>query len=283
MLLRALRDLPTSVNPIRRGDQFREENRERALDWIAGGYAEPWDAPAPAAPAPASAPAPAAVQAPIVKLELADSRLPRWDGCTVAVIASGPSLSLEQCQQVAAWRAAREDARVIVINTSFRRAPFADILYACDGSWWRAVDPETKKTYFAEASEVFPPSALWTQDAQAAKDFSLNFIASQRSSNLSRNPKVVSQGMNSALQSINLAFLAGARRFILIGVDLKGKHWHADHPSPLSNSLPHRNWRENFRVFAADLREAGVVVVNCSPGTALDAFPLGELTEELAK
>ncbi len=274
MLLRALKDLPTSVNPIRRGDQFIEENREKALDWIASGYAEQFIPASKTAPPPV--PAPAVAQVP-------EQRFPPWHGCTVVVVASGPSLSETQCETVRYWRETRGDARVIVINTSFRLAPFADILYACDGAWWRAEDPETKKTYYAEACEIFPPAALWTQDELAAKQFSLNYIASRRTSNLSKDPSYIAQGANSSVQAMNLAYLAGTRRMLLIGVDLKGKHWHPDHPSPLSNSLPHRAWKENFAVFAADLKAEGVEVVNCSPDSALNSFPRGDLAEELAK
>jgi hypothetical protein len=275
MLLRALKDLPTSVNPIRAGDQFIEQNDEQALDWIRSGYAEQFIPESRKVSPPLPAPAVKAVEEPL--------RFPAWHGCTAVVIASGPSLSEEQCRLVADWRSARGDARVAVINTSFRRAPFADLLYACDGPWWRAVDPETKKRYYDEARETFAPEALWTQDEGAAKEFGLNFIASRRTSNLSRDPSYIAQGANSALQLMNLLYLAGVRRMLTLGIDLKGKHWHPDHPSPLSNSLPHKAWRENFGIFAADLSAEGVEVINCSTDSALHAFPRGDLAEELAK
>ena len=279
MKLRALKDLPTSVNLIQKGQEFIEEVEQRALDWISTGYAEKLTPPplrAKVATPPLSTPGPEAFGAPA-------AGLPIWAGCTVAIIASGESLSTEQCAQVEEWRAMRADARVIAINTSFRRAPFADILYACDGVWWRTVDPETRVSYFAEARKLFPLESLWTQDETAAKEFSLRFIASRRGADLSMHPGVVAQGANSAIQAMNLAVHFGTKRFILLGVDGRGKHWHADHPSPLSNSLPHRAWRGSFKTFAADLSAQGIDTVNCSPGTAVEAFRLGDLTEELAK
>ena len=69
---------------------------------------------------------------------------------------------------------------------------------------------------------------------------------------------------------------------MLFGVDCKGKHWHGDHPSPLSNGLPHKMWKENFAVFAADLEKAGIEVINCSPTSVLNCFPKRDYREVLA-
>ena len=36
-------------------------------------------------------------------------------------------------------------------------------------------------------------------------------------------------------------------------------------------------------VLAADLKTEGVTVVNCTPGSALTCFPMGDLEQELVK
>lgn len=259
MLLRALKDLPTSVNAIVKGEVFNEPSDLQAKEWIATGYAEAFDQ---------------------KKIRPAIPELPAklvWTGATVVVVASGPSLTAGQCEDVQLWQMtpAPEPRRVIAINTSFRMAPFADILYACDGTWW--------KMHYEEAARSFKTDRMWTQDEGAAKTFNIQLIKSASGKGLSRRPDLIHQGMNSTYQAINLAFLAGARRFILLGVDCHGGHWHGDHPKPLSNSLPHRQWKEKFTGLAADLTAEGVVTVNCSPGTALRAFPTAELEEELSK
>lgn len=259
MLLRALKDLPTSVNAIVRGEVFNESSELQAKEWIATGYAETFDQ---------------------KKIRPATLELPAklaWAGAAVVVIASGPSLTVRQCEDVQLWRmtSAPEPRRVIVINTSFRMVSFADILYACDGMWWKA--------HYEEAARIFKNDQMWTQDEGAAKKFNIQLIKSASGRGLSRRPDLIHQGMNSTYQAINLAFLAGARRFILLGVDCHGGHWHGDHPKPLSNSLPHRQWKEKFAGLAADLTAEGVVTVNCSPGTALRAFRLGTLNAELVR
>jgi len=55
-----------------------------------------------------------------------------WPGATVAILASGPSMSLAVADQV---RAAGMPA--IVINTTHRLAPWAAMLYAADIEWWQ--------------------------------------------------------------------------------------------------------------------------------------------------
>lgn len=265
MLLVALKDIPGSIQIVP-GQSFYEYNPELRATLLAQGFARP-------AEMAASAP-----QEPDRK------GVPNWTGATVVILASGPSLTEEQCALVGAWRAERDDGtrRVVVINSTFVRAPYADVVYACDGTWWRA-QPQSGERNVDAVTARFARDRLWTQDVAAAKEFSLNLIRSASGVGLSRKPGLIHQGMNSAYQCINFAFLAGARRMVLLGVDCHGKHWHPDHPAPLSNRLPHAQWIAKFGPLARDLEAEGVNVVNCSPGTALKAFPLADLTEELAR
>ena len=65
-----------------------------------------------------------------------------WPSQTVAILASGPSLTREQCEQV------RGRCRVIAVSnqgidndvggvTVPAFAPWADALYAADAKWWK--------------------------------------------------------------------------------------------------------------------------------------------------
>lgn len=262
MLLKALKDLPTAVNTIRAGDLFHEHNDEKAEEWIATGYAEIHRYP-PNEPIP-------------VRASLA------WEGATVVVLASGPSLTQEQCLMVRMWQD-NPLRRVIAINTTFRLAPWADLLYACDGKWWDAVDPTSKMKYAEEAAQHFSKDCMWTQDRGASERYGIRFIRSEKKPGLSKVAGIIRQGANSGFQAINLAYLAGARRFILLGFDCKGEHWHGKHPDSINTGMPHALWKKEFQTLAADLSKEGVDVVNCSPGTALRAFRLGDLGQELLK
>src|SRR4051794_36846444 len=95
---------------------------------------------------------------------------PDWTGGSVVIIASGPSLTVADCETVRNWRVGTPGSRVIVINTSFRMAPWADVLYACDAGWWQE--------YGAEARAVFG-GEFWSTDAGLARPAWVNVIPSR--------------------------------------------------------------------------------------------------------
>lgn len=83
-------------------------------------------------------------------------------------------------------------------------------------------------------------------------------------------------GGNSGFQAINLAFLWGATRIILLGFDCKavaGKdHWFGQHPQGLKQVQPYNLWLEHYPQLAYDLKREGVTVINCSRDTAINCF-----------
>lgn len=90
---------------------------------------------------------------------------------------------------------------------------------------------------------------------------------------------------NSGAQAINLAFLLGAARIVLLGFDMQwtgGKaHFFGEHPPELSNGN-HATFVTDFNQLAKDLEWQGVEVVNCSRQTALHQFPRADLTRTLS-
>src|SRR5690606_10038786 len=106
--------------------------------------------------------------------------------------ASGPSLTRADCEKAQEW--AQEEGRgVIVVNTSFRVAPWADVLYAMDLAWW--------KTYWPEVMRVFRGERIAPFKSPYARK--IRFDGAR----------------NSGASAIALAAYAGARRIILIGYD----------------------------------------------------------------
>lgn len=221
-----------------------------------------------------------------------------WDGASVAILASGESLSVEQCDAVQEWRhgfvhgkdygangapGMRGDDynhRVIVINTTFRRAPWADVLYACDGEWWKCKDKG--QTYLEEARQTFGLDQLWTQDVDAAKEYGLNLIKSQRGNGLSLTPGLITQNESSGFQAIGLAQQAGAKRALLLGFDNRGDHWHGKHPPPLNKINDYYRWGRNAKIIANDAARIGFEIVNCTPKSALECFPAKDWQEVFA-
>ena len=102
----ALKDVPSSIGAIPAGSIFLEQWEEQAALWERTGHAK---------------------RLPAVERPVWDHH--EWEGMTVAIIASGPSLTIEQCSLVSQWRQAAPNRRFVAVNTSYRRAPFADILF----------------------------------------------------------------------------------------------------------------------------------------------------------
>lgn len=96
----------------------------------------------------------------------------------------------------------------------------------------------------------------------------------------------VNSGGNSGYQAVNLAYGLGAERIVLLGFDMQKtggrSHWHGDHEGGLPNLGRLDHWAARFVALGADLRAAGVPVVNCTRQTAITCFPILDLELELA-
>lgn len=186
----------------------------------------------------------------------------RWQGRTVICLASGPSLTPEDCETV------RQTGHpVIVTNTTFRLAPWADVLFGFDGKWWREYRAEVEATFGGEKltfSSAGPSLGVRTLHREA---WFTHFH-------------------NSGASAISLAVVAGASRVLLLGYDCQktgGKaHWHGDHPRSLGNAKSISNWPTQFRGVARYAKSKGVEVLNCSRSTALTCFPRASLEDALA-
>lgn len=205
----------------------------------------------------------------------------------VICVASGPSLTAEQGFRISAaagWK-------VIAVNTSWQRVPMADVLYACDQNWWKMYHLQVQDRFHGEC---------WTADRWSAHKYGLNFVQTYDRPGLSREIGVIHSGANGGYQAVNLAYLFGARRIVLVGYDMMMtyglSHWHGEHPEGLG-TLPAAgyktfaasgagdgrfvDWIDRFRDLAYDLREDGVRVANASIETALPWFRRAPLESAL--
>ena len=193
----------------------------------------------------------------------------RWAGSEVAVLASGPSMTVADAELVRRWRDGLT-RRVIVVNTTFRLAPWADVLYASDRQWWEMHAAEVERVFSGE---------MWTHDnpfhGKAWERARRIYV--QRGLGLSRKPGILISGGNSGYTAISMAYEFGARCIYLLGFDMKAGpagevHWHGAHPYGLRQNPMFHGWLLRFPQLAQDLRKVGVEVVNCSRETALDCF-----------
>lgn len=180
----------------------------------------------------------------------------------VVLIASGPSLA------PADVNLARNKALVAVVNVNHELAPWADLLYACDGKWWDCHRP----AFVGEK---------WTQCIKSAETYGLNFIPGIHAPGLSFEAGLIhfgaiSGGGNSGFQLLNLVIQLGAREIGLLGYDMQptgGKnHWFGNHPAGFQEPKQFGQWIASFEIAAKQLAWSGIRIINCSRESALTCF-----------
>lgn len=215
-----------------------------------------------------------------------------WEGETVVLLGGGPSLSDEQ---VAVVR--RGHCRVIAVNDAYLLSPWADVLYAADYRWWawhsKGIEKSVLKLTADQVRERFEAftgerCSIQHGDVELV-DRRIHIVRNKtfphHGVGLSLNQDAIVTGRNSIFQALNLAVLAGGTRIILLGVDGKvssdgRSHFHGGHPSP----TPPMFFEEMRRTFSAAehaIKQTGVEVLNCSPGSFIDSFPKVSLESTL--
>lgn len=199
---------------------------------------------------------------------------PRWDGEVVVVCASGPSQTEEDI------RLAQGRARVIVINETWRLAPWADLLYACDHRWWKLRGPAPEEFGGIRVQgHIGNREGLWPGTVWGGVKAGCNHML--------WDGRQIGSGGNSGFQALNLAARTGARRVILLGYDMGHSgvaHWHGEHGSGLSNPASSFLGRcaQILDRTAQELEFRKVEVINASRASRLQRFvrmPIAEALE----
>jgi len=163
-----------------------------------------------------------------------------------AVLATGPSMSLELAESL------RGRCSVVAVSDAFRLAPWADALVSTDFAWWR------KHTEAAEFKGL---------------KFS-GMVDYQKVEGVERMPG--ENATNSGLLGVKVAVKLGATKVLLCGFDLRkpGEHFFGRHDGLRSTSAARM---EHFKTQFERYRPRGVEIINCTPGSALRAYPVASL------
>lgn len=178
---------------------------------------------------------------------------------TVAIAASGQSLVKGDCDLV------RELGIPLAgVNNTYQLTDL-DLLYSCDKRWWDQYRP------------FHLSCPKWTCDKDAAETYNLNYIESLDNSGLSLNMGQIHQGGNSGYQLLNLICHYKPKVILLLGYDMKGKHFHGSHP-PIGkltnpNDFTFNRWIRSFETTLTDLITKRILVINCNPESALKCYP----------
>lgn len=203
---------------------------------------------------------------------------------TIVCIGTGPSLTLEQIEKARA-----RGFRLYGCNRVFEIVPDLEALYGCNLGFWETYGP-------AAANH---PCSKWTSNREAADRYQLNWLEERGAPGLSTDPGVIHHGHGSGYSLVNLAYLHGADRIVLLGYDLRypqsydgaarqpgGKrhYWeggeypaHLQHwPTVKIERGVHRGLLELYQGVA----DQGLVeIVNATPGSALTCFPVRHIRD----
>ena len=193
---------------------------------------------------------------------------------TWVCIASGPSLEDWQIDYIKKYK---DRLVVMAISDNYKKAPWADIVFAADRAWW--------KHNIDEVSSSCPDSELWTLGDHNPFPDKIHGTKHRTDIDLTDKSSVY-HGGNSGQIGIHLAYNLGAKKIIMVGYDFQktdGKsHWFGDHPKIFKkNADGHERWNENFKEFSLHLSNAGVSLVNCSIQTAITSVRRSYLTSEI--
>lgn len=186
-----------------------------------------------------------------------------WEGKTVVVLASGPSMSKAVVDAVFS-----SGLPTIVVNSTFKLAPWADMLYAADAAWWSAHPIATE----------FQGLRVTVQDVCGVLK-----LRCSGPDGFDPHPGAVRSGGHSGYQAVHIAMHAGAHRILLCGFDMHGTHWHGMHEEPLRNTAEgtYSRWVEAFAALRDAAVERNIEIMNCTPGSALSCFPMLSLGRAL--
>lgn len=208
-------------------------------------------------------------------------------------IACGPSLTLEQLEMIRAARE-RDAIRVIVVNDNYLVAPWADLCYFADRKWWLWHTQGIAKrwpwvSFSAEqvraAWAAFRGQKVTINHATIASEPGLFILQQGGVDGLSSDPKAIRTGQNSGFQVLQIAALSGGRPIPLVAYDMRfhggRSHAHDGHPDKVAEGA-YREYARAFRTVETPLQQAGIKVVNCTPGSMIRAFPQEDLARVLA-
>lgn len=209
-----------------------------------------------------------------------------WTGETCVILAGGPSL---RTQDISPIYKAKPPLRIIAINDSWRLAPKASVLYFCDWSWWQMQMDRNART--ADGLMSFHDLIYKGFWLTVSSDFEghpqVRYIKLDGQRGLSDDPTAIRHGSNSGYQAINVAFLYGAKKIILLGYDMKcagaRTHWH-DEPRQPANAFKlsmEQSMLPHFPTLVEPLKAAGVTVINSTPDSALKCWEYQPLDEAL--
>lgn len=193
-----------------------------------------------------------------------------YPNCHAIIAAPGPSLTDEVVEIL---RSVQDRFVIVGVGDAYKKIDFMDEHYACDGRWW--------KIHGDKVNELCPNTNKWSHDEEGTL-YGAKQIVGAKNPGFSESPDRIHTGQNSGYQALNLVYLWGCTKIILVGYNMKRvgskSHFFEGREPTLSRESPYQTFVKNFRTIQPHIKS---IVVNCTPDSALDAFRKSTLEQEL--
>jgi len=203
--------------------------------------------------------------------------LPRmYEGQTVFVIGGGPSIKHMNLKLI-------KDRPVLGCNDAFRLGDWVDWLVFADMRWWRWNWEEVAQWKNREQVISLVPQLL---DGRAERWPWLKILRRDESRfGISVEPDTLCWNRGCGGTAINAAYLLGALRVVLLGFDMRmvdGDHnWHNYHQKQERDKIYQSSMMPFLKPMGDAMKVTGLQIVNATPGSALNLFPMKPLEELL--
>jgi len=176
-------------------------------------------------------------------------------------------------------------------NNTYQVAALTALL-SCNIEWWDHYWPKDEALRNGDFEK-------WTWDRDTANKYGIGYIRGEWGDGLSTDPGVIHYGHSSGYQLVNLAYHYGVREMVLVGYDLRyppgydgakqiaggDRHYFGEYPPALQHWTKFNigpggeinGLLDCYRTIKP--ADYGLRIINCTPGSALDFFEVGELSE----
>ncbi|MFA7279810.1 MAG: hypothetical protein WC100_06920 [Sterolibacterium sp.] len=167
----------------------------------------------------------------------------------------------------------------IAVNTTFKLAPWADVLYWTDNAWF---EPRLQDAMGFAGLKVTSNRHSWKHNPNE-----INLIKTEQYKSFFPRSGNVRQGRTSGHTAICLAISMGAKEVILLGYDMRvaddGREHHHNEYAGQNRQLEvyKRDFLPAFAHWNEQALGDGVRILNATPGSAIEEFEMVSLDEVL--
>jgi len=200
-----------------------------------------------------------------------------WEGQTAFILGGGPSLMDVDLTPI-------HDRCVIGVNNAFFLGDWVDICWFGDLKWYR-----WHKEKLKSLSHRIIAHCNKRDDMQ--KIPWLHSMRREKPQGIETRPGCISWNECSGLSAINLAYHLGANPIVLLGFDMRvignKKNYHDEHVK-MGDPLTAEKAGERYKIYLKqcqpienDAQKLGVKIINCTPGSAIEVWPIMSLQKYL--